>query len=107
MVENGKRRRFFPDAFKLEAVAAVGGERSVSAVASELGLPDRLVRGWLAGWLAARRAEGRRGAARRRRHPPGSRRRQRAAWGRARPTRRRRSRGCGASSTACGWSATS
>jgi transposase len=47
MTESGKRRRFFPDAFKLEAVAAVRGGRSVSAVAAELGLPDRLVRGWL------------------------------------------------------------
>jgi transposase len=47
MVESGKRRRFFPDAFKREAVTAVRGGRPVSAVAAELGLPDRLVRGWL------------------------------------------------------------
>jgi transposase len=47
MVESGKRRRVFPDAFKLEAVAAVCGGRPVSQVAAELGLPDRLVRGWL------------------------------------------------------------
>ncbi len=45
MAEGGKRRRFFPDAFKLEAVAAVRDGRSVSAAAAELGLPDRLVRG--------------------------------------------------------------
>ena len=47
MTENGKRRRTFPDAFKLEAVAAVQGGRPVSQVAAELGLPDRLVRAWL------------------------------------------------------------
>ena len=47
MTENGKRRRVFPDAFKLEAAAAVRGGRPVSQVAAELGLPDRLVRGWL------------------------------------------------------------
>ncbi len=47
MAEGGKRRWFFPDAFKLEAVAAVRGGRPVSQVAAELGLPDRLVRGWL------------------------------------------------------------
>ena len=46
MAERG-RRRSFPDAFKLEAVAAVRGGRSVSQVAAELGLPDRLVRSWL------------------------------------------------------------
>src|SRR6476646_8101049 len=47
MAENNRQRRFFPDAFKLEAVAAIRGGRSVSAVAAELGLPDRLVRAWL------------------------------------------------------------
>lgn len=47
MVESGGKRRFFPDAFKLEAVAAVRGGRSVAQVAAELGLPDRLVRAWL------------------------------------------------------------
>jgi transposase len=47
MAESSRHRRFFPDAFKLEAVAAVRGGRSVSAVAAELGLPDRLVRSWL------------------------------------------------------------
>ena len=57
MTENGKRRRFFPDAFKLEAVAAVRGERSVSQVAAELGLPDRLVRAWLR-WAEARERTG-------------------------------------------------
>ena len=56
MVESGRRRRTFPDAFKREAVAAVHGGRPVSAVAAELGLPDRLVRAWL------RWAEGRGGA---------------------------------------------
>ena len=44
MAESNRQRRSFPDAFKLEAVAAVRGGRSVSAVAAELGLPDRLVR---------------------------------------------------------------
>ena len=58
MVESGKRRRFFPDAFELEAVAAVRGGRPVSAVASELGLPDRLVRGWLR-WAEGRGTAGR------------------------------------------------
>src|SRR5215212_2715604 len=47
MAESNRQRRFFPDAFKLEAVSAVRGGRRVSAVAAELGLPDRLVRGWL------------------------------------------------------------
>src|SRR4051794_28166036 len=47
MAENNRQRRFFPDAFKLEAVAAIRGGRSVSAVAAELGLLDRLVRAWL------------------------------------------------------------
>ena len=44
MAEGNRQRRVFPDAFKLEAVAAVQGGRSVSQVAAELGLPDRLVR---------------------------------------------------------------
>jgi transposase len=57
MVESGKRCRFFPDAFKLEAVAAIRGGRSVSAVAAELGLPDRLVRAWLR-WAEGRTAAG-------------------------------------------------
>ena len=103
MAESGKRRRFFPDAFKLEAVAAVRGGRPVSAVAAELGLPDRLVRAWLR-WAEGRGTAGSGAPAP---TPPESRRRRRAAWARARPTRRPRSRGCGASSTACGWSATS
>jgi transposase len=55
MAESNRQRRFFPDAFKLEAVAAICGGHSVSAVAAELGLLDRLVRAWL------RRAEGRLG----------------------------------------------
>ncbi len=57
MAEGGKRRRFFPDAFKLEAVAAVRGGRPVSQVAAELGLPDRLVRGWLR-WAKGRATAG-------------------------------------------------
>jgi transposase-like protein len=32
MSESGKRRRSFPDAFKLEAVAAIQGGRSVAQV---------------------------------------------------------------------------
>ena len=57
MTENGKRRRTFPDAFKLEAAAAVRGGRPVSQVAAELGLPDRLVRGWLR-WAEGRGSMG-------------------------------------------------
>ena len=49
MSEDAIRRRSFPEAFKREAVAAIRGGRSVSQVAAELGLPDRLVRSWL-GW---------------------------------------------------------
>src|ERR671928_986086 len=57
MAESNGQRRVFPDAFKLEAVAAVQGGRSVSQVAAELGLPDRLVRGWLR-WAAGRGTAG-------------------------------------------------
>ena len=57
MAESGGKRRAFPDAFKLEAVAAVRGGRPVAQVAGELGLPDRLVRSWL-GWAAGRTAAG-------------------------------------------------
>ena len=57
MAESSGQRRFFPDAFKLEAVAAVRGGRSVSAVAAELGPPDRLVRAWLR-WAEGRTAVG-------------------------------------------------
>jgi len=55
MAESVRRRRSFPDAFKLEAVAAVRGGRAVSQVAAELGLPDRLVRSWLR-WSEGRSA---------------------------------------------------
>lgn len=58
MTETGKTRRSFPDAFKLEAVAAIQGGRSASQVAAELGLPDRLVRTWLR-WAENRGASGR------------------------------------------------
>src|SRR4051794_23019922 len=57
MAESNRQRRFFPDAFKLEAVAAVRGGRSVAAVAAELGLPDRLVRARLR-WAEGRTAAG-------------------------------------------------
>ena len=57
MAESNRQRRFFPDAFKLEAVAAIRGGRSVSAVAAELGLPDRLVRAWLR-WAEGRAVAG-------------------------------------------------
>src|SRR3954454_8723582 len=57
MAESNRQRRFFPDAFKLEAVAAIRSGRSVSAVAAELGLPDRLVRAWLR-WAEGRTAVG-------------------------------------------------
>ncbi|HEV7267341.1 MAG TPA: transposase [Falsiroseomonas sp.] len=56
MLEGVKRRRSFPEAFKREAVAAIHGGRSVSQVAAELGLPDRLVRSWLR-WSEGRPAE--------------------------------------------------
>jgi transposase len=55
MIEGGRRRRSFPDSFTLEAVAAIRGGRSVSQVAAELGLPDRLVRAWLS-WADERAA---------------------------------------------------
>ena len=55
MAESNRRRRTFPDAFKMEAVAAIRGGRSVSQVAAELGLPDRLVRAWLL-WAEGRPA---------------------------------------------------
>ena len=57
MAESNRQRRVFPDAFKLEAVAAVRGGRPVSQVAAELGLPDRLVRGWLR-WAEGRATAG-------------------------------------------------
>jgi transposase len=57
MVESGKTRRVFPEEFKREAVAAVRGGRPVSQVAAELGLPDRLVRGWLR-WADGRKTPG-------------------------------------------------
>jgi transposase len=57
MTESNRQRRSFPDAFKLDAVAAVRGGRSASAVAAELGLPDRLVRTWLR-WAEGRGAAG-------------------------------------------------
>jgi transposase len=47
MTESIRKRRSFPDGFKLEAVAAVRNGRPVAEVAAELGLPDRLVRAWL------------------------------------------------------------
>lgn len=43
-MENSKRRRIFPDAFNWDAVTAIHGGRAASQVASELGLPDYLVR---------------------------------------------------------------
>src|SRR3954465_1582642 len=57
MAESNRQRRVFPDAFKLEAVAAIRSGRSVSAVAAELGLPDRLGRAWLR-WAEGRTAAG-------------------------------------------------
>ena len=57
MAESNRQRRSFPDAFKLEAVAAIRGGHSVSSVAAELGLPDRLVRSWLR-WAEGRTAAG-------------------------------------------------
>ena len=66
MAESNRQRRVFPDAFKLEAVAAVRGGRSVSTVAAELGLPDRRSAAGSAGLRVARRQ----GAAGRCRRPP-------------------------------------
>ena len=57
MAESNRQRRSFPDTFKLAAVAAVRGGRSVAAVAAELGLPDRLVRSWLR-WAEGRETAG-------------------------------------------------
>ena len=57
MAESNRQRRTFPDAFKLEAVGAVQDGRSVSQVAAELGLPDRLVRAWLR-WAEGRGTAG-------------------------------------------------
>jgi transposase len=57
MAESNRQRRSFPDAFKLEAVAAIRGGRSATAVAAELGLADRLVRAWLR-WAEGRTAAG-------------------------------------------------
>lgn len=57
MAEGNRQRRSFPDTFKLEAVAAIRDGRSVTAVAAELGLPDRLVRAWLR-WAEGRTAAG-------------------------------------------------
>ncbi len=56
MSEDTIRRRSFPEAFKREAVAAICGGRSVSQVAAELGLADRLVRSWLR-WAEERAPE--------------------------------------------------
>ena len=47
MAEIGRKRRFFPEALKKEAVAAVRGGRPVMQVAAELGLPHRLGCAWL------------------------------------------------------------
>jgi transposase len=101
-MESGRKRRSFPDAFKLEAVAAVRGGRTAAQVAAELGLPDRLVRAWLR-WAETRSAGGMGAAAARpsRQAVPPSRRAP------ARPTRRPKSPGYAANSIACGWSATS
>ena len=55
MVESVRRRRVFPEAYKLEAVSAIHGGQSVSQVAAALGLPDRLVRSWLT-WAEERAA---------------------------------------------------
>jgi transposase len=54
--ESNRRRRIFLDAFKLEAVTAIRGGRSVLQVAAELGLPDRLVPPWLR-WAEGQPAE--------------------------------------------------
>ena len=62
MAESGRKRRTFPDAFKRETVAAARGGGPVSAVAAELGLPDRLVRAWLR-WAGVRHGSMRQPAA--------------------------------------------
>jgi transposase len=57
MTENVRKRRSFPDPFKLKAIAAVRGGRTVAQVAAELGLPDRLMRAWLR-WAETRSSDG-------------------------------------------------
>jgi len=103
MMENAKRRRIFPDAFKWEAVTAIRGGRTASQVVAELGLPDRLVRAWIR-WAAGGFAQV---AVRRRRRPHKRRRCRRAAWAPARPTRPLKSPGSARNSSAHAWSATS
>ena len=86
MVESGRRRGFFPDAFKPEAVAAVRAGRPVPQVAAELGLPDRLVRARLR-WAEGRATAGS-GAPAPTGHPIGaSSRRQWRRWPPAAPLR--------------------
>jgi transposase len=53
MTESGRKRWMFPDAFKLDAVAAVQRSRPVTHVAAEPGLPDRLGSAWLP-WATVR-----------------------------------------------------
>lgn len=47
MPEDVKQRRSSPVAFKRQAVAPIHGGRSVSQVAVEPALPDRLIHSWL------------------------------------------------------------
>lgn len=63
MVESGRKRWFFPDAFKLEAVAAVRGGGSAARSRPNWGCPI----GWCALGCARRKDAGWLGAARRRR----------------------------------------
>ena len=87
MVESGRRRRFFPDAFKPEAVAAVRAGRPVPQVAAELGLPERLVRARLR-WAEGRATAGGGGAPAPTGHPTGATsRRQWRRWPPAAPLR--------------------
>ena len=102
MAESNKQRRFFPDAFKLEAVAAIRGGRSVRGWRTSAACPT----GWCepgCSWAEAAQQQGQRAGA-------DARQEQAAPARRVAPTRRtrrRRSGGCGVNSIASEWSATS
>jgi hypothetical protein len=88
MAESNRQRRLFPDAFKLEAVAAIRGGGVGRGCRARLAGPSGTE-------LAALGGGPRDGWERR------------AAWARAQRIRLRRLRDCGVNSIACGWSVTS
>jgi len=73
-MESTRKRRQFPEALRLKAASAIRGGRTVSQVAAELGLPDRLVQTWLR-WPAT---HGQKAMTRCNRASPGARSRHRA-----------------------------